>query len=216
MNVVGPPNPMQQDLFDSLRAAYHRLLNIPHGATPLSDEEKLALINLFRMETLPRGEFFVRAGEHAPNLAFLLNGLVRYYALRSDGDDISLDFVEEYGIVGDYESLLLDRPASQYVQALEPCQLLIVRYADLLTAYEQHPRLERLGREFMSQYLAGVLRRLTDYMRQTPEERYRHLLTERPSLLQRVPQLLLASYVGVTPVSLSRIRARMARSGRGS
>lgn len=205
---------MHDDLFITLRAAYQAITHRMGGQRPpLTEAEVHHLLSLFRLTQLDKTDYFVRAGEQKDRLGFLLSGLVRHYYARSDGSEVTVDFAAEFDLVGDYNCILLGKPADHYVQAVEPCQLVVAAYPDLLAAYAQFPRLEGLGRSFVEGYLARTLQQMALVMVHTPEERYRYLLTERPDLIRRVPQVLLASYVGVTPVSLSRIRRRMAVLG---
>lgn len=181
------------------------------GAGPIEPDAVAYLLSLFSPLTLPKGAHLVRAGEYVPQLGFLLDGLMRHYFLRTDGTEITVDFARKTDLVGEYNNLLLDRPADHYVQALEPCLIVAAPIAQLRAAYERFPALERLSRHYSEQYLHRIMAQLSQYMIRSPEERYRHLLTHEPDLIQRVPQVILASYVGVTPVSLSRIRKRLAR-----
>ncbi|MBO0950316.1 Crp/Fnr family transcriptional regulator [Fibrella forsythiae] len=186
-----------------------------HITGPVDQEVIAHLMKLFSPIYLQKGDFLVKAGERLPLFGFLLNGLMRHYFLRTDGTEITVDFARTYDLVGEYNNLLLDKPADHFVQALEPCVIIAAPIAELRASYDRFPALERISRQFSEQYLYRIMAQLSQYTIRNAEERYVHLLTNEPDLIQRVPQVILASYVGVTPVTLSRIRNRLARQDVG-
>lgn len=163
--------------------------------------------------TRQRNEVFIRAGELTNRFAFILSGIVRSFAIKNGGE-ITLNFSHEYNLVASYECLLLNRPSSQTYQALERTEILTMNFADMERLYGINERLAEAGSLLMKKQLANAYQRLDAHILDTPEERYVRLLATIPQLPRRVPQKYIASYLGVTPVSLSRIRRRIARRER--
>lgn len=160
--------------------------------------------------TLQRHEVFIDAGQYSYRFAFILNGIVRSYALKN-GEEITLNFSHDYNVVASYECLLLNQPSSQTFQALERTEVLIMNFADMEHLYTINDRLALAGSLLMKRQLANAYQRLDAHLLHSPEERYERLLTTIPQLAQRVPQKYIASYLGIAPGSLSRIRRRMAQ-----
>jgi CRP-like cAMP-binding protein len=165
-----------------------------------------------RPRHLARGQHFVRAGEHLPVLALLLTGTCRLYYPRPDGEERTTYFFFENHLLGDYTSCLTGQPSQFSIQALADTELVVFDYALLRQLYEQRPVYERFGRLLAEYHLLGTDARMVELLLLSPEERYRALLASgKTKILERIPQHLVANYLGITPVSLSRIRARVAR-----
>ncbi|GAB2953497.1 Crp/Fnr family transcriptional regulator [Hymenobacter coalescens] len=180
----------------------------------LTEQEWTALEAALRTERLPRGAHFVQAGQQRPVLALVLSGALRLYYSRPNGEERTTYFFFENHLLGDYPSCLTGRPSQLNIQALTDAELLVFDYAVLRGLYDQFPVYERFGRLVAEYHLLGTDARLTEQLLLSPEERYRALLASgKTKILERIPQHLVANYLGITPVSLSRIRARVARSG---
>lgn len=176
----------------------------------LMPEDILQVVALTKPAKLQRNEVFIHGGELTNRFAFILSGMVRSYTVKN-GDEITLNFSHEYNLVASYECLLMNRPSSQTFQALERTDVLSMAFADMERLYTINERLAEAGRQLMRQQLVNAYQRLDAHILHTAEERYGQLLATIPQLAQRVPQKYIASYLGVTPVSLSRIRRRVAR-----
>jgi CRP-like cAMP-binding protein len=159
--------------------------------------------------TFKPGEHLLRQGQPCGHVWFLQQGLVRVYFLR-DGLDPTAWFVAEGGFVSDYVSFLSREPATMSIEALEPTRVQGLSREAIETIYRQVERGDRLGRLLAEQLFVATHRRLSSFYLEDAEDRYRAFLRDYPGLLQRIPQHLVASFVGVRPQSLSRIRRRMA------
>jgi len=180
----------------------------------LTEEEWAPLAAALRPLHLRRGEHFVQAGEYRPQLALVLSGACRVYYTRPDGDERTIYFFFEPHLLGDYASCLIGEPSQAGIQALVDTELVVFDYAVLRHLYEAFPVYERFGRLLAEYLYLGVGERMVDLLLRTPAERYLDLLTSgKHKILERIPQSLIANYLGITPVSLSRIRARVARKG---
>ncbi|MBO3272304.1 Crp/Fnr family transcriptional regulator [Hymenobacter defluvii] len=189
-----------------LRAYLHRF--VPE----LTDADWQPLAQALRVHHLARGEHFLQAGEHQPMLALLLRGTCRLYYPRPNGEERTTYFFFENHLLGDYAGCLTGQPSQLSIQALVDTELVVFDYAVLRQLYDERPVYERFGRLLAEYHLLGTDARLVEHLLLSPEERYRALLVSgKTKILERIPQHLVANYLGITAVSMSRIRARVAR-----
>lgn len=167
----------------------------------------------FRDLELGRGEPLALAGDALPDAFFVVEGLLRLYYTDGEGREWNKTFATEGSFTGSIASGLLGVPAPFSIQALEPTVVLAVRWDALEALYDRHPALERLGRRVAEQIAVKKEMKERAFLEQTPTERYQAFASREPDLLARLPLYHVASYVGVTEVSLSRIRGRIARQG---
>ncbi|CAN5574895.1 Crp/Fnr family transcriptional regulator [soil metagenome] len=176
----------------------------------LSEDEAQLIKQLFTEKKLKKGEHFLREGQVCHEVAMISTGLVRYY-INEDGNEGTYYFSKEGDFVCDYESFLPQAPSSKNIQALEDTSLYLVSYDGLQQIYQGVKQGERLGRLGIEQVFVNVLQQLSSFYRDSPEERYQRFLTTFSTISQRVSQYYIASYVGIKPQSLSRIRKRETR-----
>ena len=154
---------------------------------------------------------FAAEGKKANEVGFLLSGNMRHYYTR-DGEEKTTYFYFEGHFVSAYISCLTGSPSQLSIEALTDCSLLVFRYTDLQKLYDLSHTWERFGR-LLAEYLAiGLEDRMTGLLMLSPEERYIQLLeSNKQKILERIPQHYISSYLGITPVSMSRIRNRLAK-----
>jgi CRP-like cAMP-binding protein len=156
-----------------------------------------------------KGEFLFREGDVCDFVGLTLSGCLRTFFLK-DAKELTLFFYAEHQPLGDYESFRKQRPACFSCQAIEDSEVLLVNH-QVIHAFEVAPD----GQKFLrlhAESLAFMLRsKLLSLFRDTPEQRYLNLIQTEPSLLQRIPQYYLASYLGIEPESLSRLKRRVHR-----
>lgn len=163
---------------------------------------------LFKEKYIEKGDHFLAEGEICKHVGFIVKGLIRYY-INHDGEDKVYAFGQENDFVCNNESFIPQIPSTKSIQALEDCQILQISYADLQILYKSIRHGERFGRLVIEQVFIQTLQDLSSFYTDTPESRYENFLKEHPDLQQRIPQYHIASYVGVKPQSLSRIRKRI-------
>jgi len=189
----------------------HPLRTYIERFVPLTDAEWAPLAAALRPRYLARHAHFVAAGETRPELALVLSGTLRLYYPQPTGEERTTYFFFENHFLADYPGCLTGRPSQLSIQALTDCELVVFDYAVLRGLFDQLPVYERFGRLVAEYHLLGTDARLVEQLTLSPEERYRQLLRSgKTKILERVPQHLVANYLGITPVSLSRIRARVA------
>jgi CRP-like cAMP-binding protein len=185
------------------------LLTIIRQLIPLDRVEEATVTVLFKAHHLDTGDHFLQAGEVCGYVGFVVQGLLRYYIL-DDGTEHTYDFSAERSFVCNYESFLPQLPSTRFIQALEPTQLWRISYHDLQQLYAQLEHGQQFGRLIAEQLFVDTLQKLTSFYRETAEQRYEQFLHLFPGLTERIPQYVVASYVGIKPQSLSRIRAQRA------
>jgi CRP/FNR family transcriptional regulator, anaerobic regulatory protein len=180
---------------------YHTVLE-----TLGNDTEALqALMGIAERRRYLQGEIFVHAGMAANTVFFIEEGLCRLFYYKDD-KEVTTWFAFENTTLATL-SFLAQTPNDEYLQALEPSTLIAVPYQDLQKLYMRYPAIERLGRVQLEQMALHLGQRLKSLQFYTAKERYHELLHAFPTLPQRVPQHYIASFLGITPETLSRIRA---------
>jgi CRP-like cAMP-binding protein len=176
-----------------------------------NEAEWIVFIQHISIKSYKKKEHFAEAGKVCNYAGFVLSGSVRYYHIIN-GTDITGYFSFENEFVSSYKSFLTGEPSINYIQALEPTQIILISKKDMelmlgnpMLAY----KMERFGRLIAEHYLICYEDRVTSFITQTPEERYLKLLETGRDVLQRMPQHYIANFLGITPVSLSRIRKRI-------
>jgi CRP-like cAMP-binding protein len=141
-------------------------------------------------------------------LYFLTKGCVRKYYVK-DGEQITIYILTENNFITAFDSLITGSKSKETIECLEPCDLLVLKKADLDRLYQQIPLMNEFIRKVLEQTLIQFQQALTSFILDNPEERYLRLLSLNPEVMQRVPQHMLATYLGITATSLSRIRKRI-------
>lgn len=177
---------------------------------PLTLEEQQLVDELVPVKTFSKGSVLLREGQVPRTCYFVIEGCVRSYYLV-DGEEKTTAFYLEGDAVASLTSYLQQLPAPHYLACIEDCQLAVLNYEQEVQLYQYFPALERLCRVYMETAYGKEQHLLATYLTKKPEARYRLLIEQQPALLDRVPLYILASYVGVQPESLSRIRKRIAR-----
>ena len=175
----------------------------------LTDDAAAWLAERLLPRSVEQGEPYVDAGDVCRQVAFVASGLLRVQADR-EGDSRTVYFAPEGTFISEYESFLNDTPARLRIEAVEPTRVLQLSRDTVRDAYARWPWGDRLGRVIAERLFVEANARLVSFYLDSAEDRYLALEAARPGLLQRVPQHMIAEYVGVRPQSLSRIRARLA------
>jgi len=187
---------------EKLRTAIDRFIQ-------LSDDEWAMMLPYLKERKLAKHEHFATEGKRATEVGLLIEGDMRHYYTR-DGEEKTTYFYFEGHFVSSYISAITNTPSQLTIEAMTDCTLLVFQYADLKKLYEKSHTWERFGR-LIAEYLAiGLEERMTGLLMLSPEERYVQLLeSNKQKIIERIPQHYISSYLGITPVSLSRIRQRM-------
>lgn len=176
---------------------------------PLQPEEQTALREGIPVRNFEKGTVLLREGQVARDSYFNLRGCVRKYYLV-DGEEKTTEFFTEDQSVASLQSYVQKIPANHYLECVEDCVLAVLNYDKEMELYKKVEGFESLCRVSIEEEMGKQQEVLAKFITSSPEERYLNLLETRPDLIQRVPQYHLASYLGVKPESLSRIRKRIA------
>ena len=178
----------------------------------LTPEEVDMVLSHAQVVLFPKDKVILEEGQVSREAYFIMSGLIRKYVVV-DGDERTTYFYAEEETVTLYTDGLDPGPSPHYFACVE--DTIAIRCADGtgLETFSEFPRFEPVARALGEKNLRAAQNVLTNFMVSSPEERYLHLLKTRPDLIQRVPQYQLASYLGVQPESLSRIRKRLAAKG---
>lgn len=174
----------------------------------LRDESKAALTAVAKRLEPPKGHVLVKADTVCSYIYFIERGLARTYYYK-DGRDVTDWLSAENDFVGSIVSFLVQRPDRRIVTLLEPSVLWAFPHRGLEELYAHHPELERLGRLLTGWGFVQLQERFDDLHFATAAQRYEKLLATHPTFIERVPLGMIASYLGVTSETLSRIRAQV-------
>lgn len=175
---------------------------------PLTEGEAEEIVKNMKVRAFKKGTVLLKEGQVAKLCYFVLKGCIRQYFLV-DGVEKTTNFFTEGQPVTSYEGTFKHKPSKFYLSCVEDTMLSTSTPEDEAAFFEKFPQLIPANRMAVEEELGKSQALLSSYMLSSPEERYLNLLKTRPELLDRVPQYQLASYLGVTPESLSRIRKRI-------
>lgn len=176
--------------------------------TPLSDEDRQVLKNEIEVKHFPKGTVLLREGEIARECYFVLSGCIRQYQLI-DGEEKTTAFYTEGEAAVSLLSFNEQVPANHFFVCEEDTTATAGGLGSEESFLAKHPKFAEVIRIMLEQSFGKMKDDFARFITSSPEQRYLQLLEQRPDLLQRVPQHQLASYIGVTPESLSRIRKRI-------
>lgn len=174
----------------------------------LSKEEQEAMMQLDSIRDFKKGDFLIKEGAIPKSSFFVVKGLVRKFRTK-EAEEFTIDFYGAQESVYSVSSSSDPKPSKFSLECLEDSRISVVSFEKEQEIYKRFPRFERMCRETTEKSLMVYQEKFANYLSSSPEERYLDLLDNRSDLLDRVPQYQLASYLGVKPESLSRIRKRI-------
>ncbi len=177
-----------------------------HSTTQLSEEAIETIEGLFVPTKLRKGQYFLQKGEVCKYTAFIVRGAMRQYTVDDKGVEHVVYLSTENWWVVDRESWVMLTPSNYYIDAWENTELLIITRADAINLTNQCPAFNELTRLLDERNKIATQRRITSYISSSAEERYADFVNFHPDFLQRFPQRIIASYLGMTKDTLSRVR----------
>lgn len=167
-------------------------------------------VRFYKRLELKKGEELVSPGQLVNHFYYVAKGCIYYYKLEEGAQKV-LEFYTDDVFFTDLLAYVKGTPSNYYLRASEDTIVYAVKKSDAENSFDKSHQLERFGRLSMQEAFMKVFTRVERLSSRTNEERYLRLLEKRPDLFQRVPQYLIASYLGVTPVGLSKIRKRLGK-----
>jgi CRP-like cAMP-binding protein len=180
---------------------------------PIANDEWEAFEPYVFSKTIKKKENLISEGQICTNISFILRGSMRQYHVV-DGEEKTTFFFFDNHYACNYESFLTQQPSDVTIEAMEDCEILYFSREVMHRLYRLYPTYETFGRMIAEGVYMCAMERLKTFLLNSPEERYRRFLQNYDAtiILERVPQHYIASYLGITPVSLSRIRSRVAKN----
>ncbi len=172
---------------------------------PLSREAEQAIAEISNIVTIKKNKDLQPIGHTCKTIYFIKKGVARIYYFK-DGIDVTEGFFFENSIIARVESLFTGKPSRKAIQILEDAEIIAINANQLFKLYDTLPEIERLFRKIFEAAYVDTVKRIEGMQFHTAEERYNALISEVPNVLMRIPLKHVASYLGITQVSLSRIR----------
>jgi CRP-like cAMP-binding protein len=186
------------------------IINSIKQITGFTDFELGIVLKHFENKTIKKKTNILKAGKIAKEVYFILSGCIRLF-YEKDGEDISAYFFTEKMFAGAYDSFISQKPSRHSIETLEECQVLSISNKALEELFIEFPKMNEFVRKVLEERFISLHELFTSQILDSPEERYLNLQRERPDLLNRIPQHQIATFLGITPVSLSRIRNRITK-----
>ncbi len=187
----------------------HKLKNSIGQVITLTNDEFLLFLNSFKLINLKKGDYFLKEGMISKSIGFINSGVLVYYKLLDNGNEVTIDFAFEEEWVNNSYSRIKQTPSTLSIKAIEACELLVIQDSVLTEMYFKIPKLERLGRILMEQAYIKLVQQNIDLQVHNAKKRYENLLDKYPTIFQKVQLYHIANYLGIAPKSLSRIRKEM-------
>ena len=176
--------------------------------TPMNDSDWEFFASKLTRTEHEKHSTLLKIGDVEQQLSFIAQGIVRFF-VPGEEQDLTFGFLFENEFVTGYDSFLTQKPSAYQIETLTPTTLWTITLQDLEEVYEQTSSGNRIGRLMAEKMFLIKSQRELSLLSKSAEQRYLDLFTERPKLLQQIPLKYIASYIGVTPQALSRIRRRI-------
>lgn len=181
------------------------------NVSPITDTEFADTISYFSEQSLQKGDFFVEQNKVCQQIAFILKGTLRIYYISDKAEQTTSCFCTENHFTTSYKSFILQQPSTLALQAIEDTQLLVIEYKNLQKLYSKNPVWQTIGRKVAEQEYIVMEQYASVLNNETAKEKYLRLLKEQPSVIQKANVADIASYLGITRRTLSRIRQEISK-----
>lgn len=173
---------------------------------PLNDREKEALTSRLVQREIKRKQYILQEGDICKYFTYVVEGCFKMYGVDNSGAEHNLVFAAEDDWITDIDSLHKERASKLFIEAIEPCNILQLSKGDLWYLYTNYPKFDRNFRVIIEDKYIELQNRLLQTISATAYERYESFIEQYPNLANRLPNTQIASYLGITPEFLSKIR----------
>lgn len=188
-----------------------KLLKYLSSKLEVDENDILSIVENCTIKEFEKDAFLLRENEHCKHTFFVENGLLRQYSIDSKGKEHTIAFAPENWFVTDRESVYFDEPSAYYIQTLENSKVAVIDESFLAALSAEIPSFTDFNNKLLHNHIRHLQNRINLLLSASAEERYLQFVTMYPDILLRVPQTMVASYLGITPESLSRVRKELAR-----
>lgn len=188
--------------------------NIEHYLSEILEipQEKIAVCGSFyTLQKVKKGEFLLREGEVCKNTLFVEKGLLKMFSIDKNGKEHIIQFAPENWLMSDRSSLYFNEKSKYYIEAIEDSEVLLLNNDFFQNLKMEVPESIAANDLLLQKHIRNLQNRVNSLLAETAEERYLAFIKMYPDLLQRVPQWMIASYLGITPESLSRVRKELVK-----
>ncbi|WP_293946958.1 MULTISPECIES: Crp/Fnr family transcriptional regulator [unclassified Sphingobacterium] len=176
----------------------------------LTDKDWVFFSSKLIRQEFPKKQLLLKIGQTENYLSFIETGIIRFY-IPKDENELTFDFVFDNDFMSGYSSFLTQTPATYQIEALTNTTLWRLTYKDLQAVYNETEIGNIIGRQASESLFIEKAKRELSLLNDTAEQRYLNLFTEQPKLIKQIPLKYIASYIGITPQALSRIRKRITK-----
>ena len=175
---------------------------------PLNKEEVALIDTLFKVKKIKKGDFWIKEGKYCNEIAFISKGTVRIFYEDESGNEVSCFFMPENNFVSSFTSFLTRTPTKENIQAINDVELYTINRVDLDAASIKIPKLQIFRRVMAENLFILMERRIAMLQSTTAQERYEDMIKENGNILLEVPLQYVASFLGISPQHLSRLRKK--------
>ena len=194
------------------QASIEPLLSYFNHLISLNKLEKELVIEKFRPRLYRKKQYVLQEGDICMQMNFVVRGCLRMYKIDDKGGTHILQFAAENNWITDLGSFYTEKPSELTIDALEDTMLLVIGHDDLITLYTQAPKFHRIFRVLIENSYVSLQKRLLLTISSVAEDRYQYFIDTYPHLANRLPQTQIASFLGITPEFLSRLRNKRSKS----
>ena len=189
---------------DTISSYLSEVLNVPLEAVS-------TCTNNYTVKKAKKGEFLLSEGDVCHGTFFVNKGLLKMYSIDKNGKEHLIQFAPERWLIGDRSSLFFNEKSQYYIDAVEETEYVLLKNEFFQELHVKFPQTVNTNDLLLQRHIRGLQSRVNSLLSDTAEERYLKFIKMYPNLMLRVPQWMVASYLGITPESLSRVRKELAR-----
>jgi CRP-like cAMP-binding protein len=183
-----------------------KLIQFIQQTMPMSLEKAVQITQYFQEKQFSKNDFLLKEGKICTKSYFIEDGLLRVFVVDIDGNEVTTDFYNKNAFANDVLSFFKRIPSKENFQALTDCRTWEISYDDLQLCFHTIPEFREFGRMMLITNYARLKDRMLGMIQLTAEQRYRNLIQAKPDIFQNAPLKMIATYLGITDTSLSRIR----------